>query len=125
MKKSETWMLGDIVQFKYMEPAWLDRRQYFKNGDPFLKRIVGEPGDTVKCANRTLEICRNNKCVKLDKGKDTDMQGRFVTAWCPVEHTLASDEYLVAGDFSEHSLDSRFLGPIKRGQLTHLATKLF
>ena len=79
-----------------------------------IKRVIGLPGDTVKCIDNTLYI--NDKVYVenyLDEGtKTTD----FETEVIPEGH------YYVLGDNREVSLDSRTIGLVKESQIEGKAT---
>jgi signal peptidase I len=106
----DAYSRGDIVVFN---PGTHDGACYSPPEDPpgpedtpFIKRVIGEPGDTV--AIRDGEVYVND--VLLDEpyihGVDTDAQGEGET-W-----TVPSDRLFVMGDNRPHSSDSRAFGPI-------------
>ncbi len=71
-------------------------------GSPIIKRIIGMPGDKIKCINGVIFI--NNKKYEdnYGSGETSDFE----------EVTLKDDEYFVLGDNRIVSKDSRILGPI-------------
>lgn len=100
----------------------LSNRKTFERGDivvfvpvgkePFIKRIIGLPGETVKIENNSVHICTQQNeeqiCEKLDepylkKGVKTEVS-------CPSEYDNSyeiTEGYFVLGDNREHSTDSR------------------
>lgn len=72
-------------------------------GNNIIKRIVGLPGETIKCEDGIIYIDERIYEDKYANGKTSDFS----------EIKLASDEYFVLGDNRKVSEDSRMLGPIK------------
>lgn len=90
----------------------------FKDGAQMLKRLAGVPGDVVEIANGQVSI--NGRVIgrmTLSKrlGLSPSYSGRY---------RLGDDEYFVAGTTAS-SYDSRYFGPISRGQLRGKAFVLF
>ena len=71
-----------------------------------IKRVIGLPGEVVKCIDNKLYI--NDKLIKEDyaKGKTSDFEVK-----------VKEGEYFVLGDNREVSLDSRAFGSFKREQI--------
>lgn len=78
-----------------------------------IKRIIGLPGETIKCEDGIVYI--NNEPIVEDyaTGTTDDFD----------ECTLGENEYFVMGDNREHSKDSRIIGPISKDQI--IAKHLF
>jgi len=92
---------GDIIVFKYPEDPDKD----------FIKRLIGEPGDTVEVKNKQVYV--NNRPVSHDMGVHTDshvISGRMNPRdnFGPV--TVPPESYFVMGDNRDNSYDSRFWG---------------
>ena len=108
---------GDIVVFD--PPTGFEQ-----GGVPFIKRVIGLPGDTVSLDNGSVYVMPPGGLrVKLDepyviKGVD----GRPVATLPRDEMGTASwvvpsGEYFVLGDNRTVSQDSRYFGPINRGRI--------
>lgn len=77
------------------------------NNDELIKRVYGLPGETISIENNNIYI--NDKKIedKYAYGSTSDYK----------RITLASDEYFLLGDNRAISLDSRFIGPVKRNMI--------
>ncbi len=107
-----TYHRGDIVVFN--PPAdWGD------NGTPFIKRVIGEPGDTVQIRDDGLVYVNN---VALDETylySDTS-GGPPQQTTAPLEQTswtISSSEVFLMGDHRSNSADSRTFGPVELNQI--------
>jgi len=117
---------GDIVVFSTDS---IDHPIIRKNTF-YIKRIVGLPGETVSIDPPNLIV--NGQAVtrpKIFKAitarqngyhgyvlANKDIDGALLTG--PEKSiTLADDEYLVFGDNSKNSLDSRYFGPIQKSAI--------
>jgi len=69
--------------------------------EKLIKRVIGIPGDTVRCVSGILYV--NN---------EEDTHGYGTTDDFPLT-TLKEGEYFLVGDNRENSLDSRIIGVIK------------
>lgn len=109
----DTYKRGDIVVFDPPED-WGD------NGTPFIKRVIGEPGDTVEVRDDGLVYVNS---VVLDEPylyRDepggppdaTTVSGEQTVAW-----TLAEGELFLMGDHRSNSADSRVFGPVALEQI--------
>ncbi len=79
------------------------------DGKHIIKRVIGMPGDSVKCEDNILYI--NGKVYAeeyLDPGTETQ---DFEIA------EIAEGYYFVLGDNREVSLDSRSIGPVKESDI--------
>jgi len=103
---------GDIVVF--------DPPETWRSGTsnvPFIKRIIGLPGDTVELRDGLVYVNGielNEPYVYLENGvpQPTDPQAGGATEWVVPEGQL-----LVMGDHRENSADSRTFGPIEVRQV--------
>jgi signal peptidase I len=105
---------GDIVVFN--PPSG-----YSEGGVPFIKRVIGIPGDSIRLDNgRVFVTPAGGAAVRLDEPYlNKDINGRpeptlprdaeGTTQW-----TVAAGSYFVMGDNRTVSQDSRTFGPITR-----------
>jgi signal peptidase I len=105
---------GDIIVFQ--PPPGFEQ-----NGVPFIKRVIGLPGDTVTLDNGRVYVTPpGGTRVQLVEGYIAqDVNGRPAPtqpkdAESTSEWTVPPDEYFVMGDNRQESQDSRFFGPIDR-----------
>jgi signal peptidase I len=103
---------GDIVVFTPPE-EWGD------NGTPFIKRVIGEAGDTVEIRDDGLVYIDD---VALDEPyiyRD-EIDGPSQPTTAPLEQakwTIADNEVFLMGDHRSNSADSRTFGPVETDQV--------
>jgi signal peptidase I len=107
---------GDIIVFT--PPSG------YEQGDiPFIKRVIGLPGDTVKLINGKVWITpADGVATELDEPYIAQAGGQPVpttckTPECNAEWTVPAGDYFVMGDNREASQDSRVFGPIARATI--------
>ena len=105
---------GDIVVFQPPDG-------FGKGGVPFIKRVIGLPGDTVSLENGRVYVTQpGGSPVRLSEPyivRDIDgavaptlpKDAEGTTSW-----TIVSGTYFVMGDNRPESQDSRYFGPIRR-----------
>lgn len=76
-------------------------------GDNLIKRIIGLPGEKVKCRNGEIYIDGSKIDDPYAYGETEDF----------LEISLKDDEYFVMGDNREVSLDSRSFGAVFKNEL--------
>ena len=111
------------------------------SGIYYIKRLVALPGDTVKISGNQLYIKRPQdtefkriqdvepKFKKLYSGKGgyhghLENMGSWEFAYGR-EYTVPEDRYIMLGDNSKFSMDSRFFGPVHRNKLVGRAWLTF
>ena len=107
---------GDIVVFN-PPPG------YEQGGVPFIKRVIGLPGDTVSLQNgRVFVTPSGGSPVPLTEPYVRQVDGRTAPtqprdAEGTSEWTVPVGQYFVMGDNRPDSQDSRFFGPIERDSI--------
>jgi signal peptidase I len=107
---------GDVVVF---EPpsAGLD-----SGAVPFIKRIIGLPGDTISLDNGRVFVTQPNGAPVLleEPYVALDVDGSIAPTQCtapdcPDQWVVPANSYFVMGDNRTQSQDSRAFGPIEEG----------
>lgn len=106
----------DIVVFKYPEDESKD----------FIKRIIGEPGDTVEVRQKDVYINGRRLVEPYIIHKEFSMLSSELQPrdnFGPV--VIPEDSYFVMGDNRDQSLDSRFWGFVKAGKIRGKAFMIY
>lgn len=129
-KPSQNQSADRMISAVFLEPQRWDMVVYLApgNGSPLVSRVVGLPGEKVVVKEGSVYV--NGEKVTLPSeiagieyesvlapGYGTSY---FVDAEWPT--TLGNDEYCLLGDFSKNSMDSRYVGPIRRDQILGVVT---
>jgi len=96
---------GDVVVF---QKTGLD--------SPFVKRIIALPGETVRISDGDFYVNDQRLRELYDLRNEDRKDGTFLENNGD-EYTLKEDEFFLAGDNRNISIDSRNLGPIKRSEI--------
>lgn len=114
----EEYARGDIVVFQ--PPAG-----YEQGGVPFIKRVIGVPGDMIRLENgRVFVTPRGGNPTLLEEPYvATELDGSTVptqprSAEGTAEWTIVDGTYFMMGDNRQQSQDSRAFGPIAEDLIT-------
>jgi len=140
---------GDLITFELPPSAILDPDQKGKGTQqPFLKRVVGLPGDQIAIKNKQLFVNGESFPEPYAIHKDSVIykpvlikeqqnyqafweSGRFVHAlrnevgdnFGPIR--VPEHNYFVLGDNRDYSFDSRYWGPLPKELLTGIAVRIY
>ncbi|PAW77122.1 MAG: signal peptidase I [Verrucomicrobia bacterium Tous-C9LFEB] len=120
---------GDIVAFSAQGIGLLPQNEVY------LKRVVGLPGDTIRIDPPYLIV--NGKALlsppifkKIAGGEPpffgfkSGVRSSYLTK--PTDQiVLKDDQYFVLGDNIDHSVDSRYWGPVPRQNILGKATRIY
>jgi signal peptidase I len=108
------YQYGDVVVFNPPSGSGLAA-----DGIPFIKRVIGLPGDTITLENGRVFITQEGESpvrieepyvLKLEDGTTAPTECPRID--CPLEWIVGDDEYFVMGDNRPSSQDSRVFGPV-------------
>lgn len=120
------YLLTDKVSYRFGEPRRGDVIVFkapTNNGEEFIKRIIGLPGEEVRLENSKIYI--NGKVLNepyIKEGIFTS-GGSFLGEGKSV--VVAENEYFVLGDNRPHSSDSRAWGFISKNKITGRAWLIY
>lgn len=80
------------------------------NGDKLIKRVMGIPGDKIKCVSGIIYV-NNEEISNYGYGTSFDF----------AQVILGENEYFLIGDNREDSLDSRYFGPVEKSNISGVA----
>ena len=110
------YQYGDVVVFNPPSGSGLDVQ-----GIPFIKRIIGMPGDTISLENGRVFVTRSEEDSVRIEERYVVTEGDGSTAAtlcprddCPQSWIVGENEYFVMGDNRPSSQDSRVFGPIEQ-----------
>jgi signal peptidase I len=111
---------GDVVVFNPPSGSGLA-----PDGIPFIKRIIGMPGDTVALENGRVFVTRpDSSPVRIEESyvvQEADGSTAATTCNsrpdCPLTWIVGENEYFVMGDNRPSSQDSRVFGPIDESSI--------
>ena len=124
---------GDVMVFTTENLKYNDIPLILTGGYYYIKRLAALPGDTVKIVNNQLYIKPANETafrpvqeIEPKFKKIYSMKGGYHGHLSNMgsmgfafgeEYTIPKDHYLMLGDNSSFSMDSRYFGPVHRKQM--------
>lgn len=114
--EEKDYLIIDEITYRFREPERGEvvvLRAPLGNGDYYLKRIVGLPGERVKIDDNKVVIYNESHpqgLVMEESYLTEETAGSMIV-------TLGLDEYFVLGDNRNSSFDSRRFGPAKRNDI--------
>ena len=112
--KDKDILLLNIIDYKLNDNIKRYDIVVIDNGEEFLiKRVIGLPGDIVRCIDNELFINDRKIEENYSIGKTSDFEVK-----------VREGEYFVLGDNREVSLDSRYFGSFKKEQIKGKTTHI-
>ncbi|WP_116963301.1 signal peptidase I [Fastidiosibacter lacustris] len=112
---------GDNVVFmpNTQTEDYVVERGWLPTGVPFIKKVVGLPGDFLCIKDQSVYI--NEKWIASVYIKDDKGRSLPVFRYCA---QIPKDQYFMQGVAHSHSFDSRYYGLVSRNQIVSKAIKL-
>lgn len=113
---SGDYLIIDEISYRFSEPKRGDvivfNASFIKgyDGQRFIKRLIGLPGDNVNITSGQVKITRDEKTIILNEKYLLDSSKTYGD----VNIKLNEDEYFVLGDNREYSYDSRMWGALPK-----------
>jgi signal peptidase I len=108
----DAYKRGDIVVF-HPPPDW------GSEATPFIKRVIGEPGDTVEIRDDGL-VYIDDEALDEPYVYSEEIGGPPQATTAPLEQaswTIGENEFFLMGDHRSNSADSRTFGPVEGDQI--------
>ena len=106
LKDGDIMILNEI-SYKSRELKRFDIVVIRENNEYIIKRIIGLPGEAIRCKDNVIYINGESLEDKYGNGVTNDFK----------EVTIPEGKYFVMGDNRILSQDSRIIGPIKKDQI--------
>lgn len=113
------YLLTDKVKYRFGEPERGDVVVFkapLGDGDEYIKRIIGLPGDNVSVQNGKVYLNRQELIEDYIPEISPTYGGNFLEE--NEVFTVPEGNYFVLGDNRPHSSDSRSFGPITKDKIT-------
>lgn len=110
---SGDYFIVDQISYRFKEPKRGEVAIFYLpsvSSRPFIKRIIGLPGERVEVKNGEIRIESNSEVISLNEQNYIPLSNTGGDSL----FTLKDDEFFVLGDNREFSYDSRRFGPIKK-----------
>lgn len=108
------YLFVDELSYRFQEPKRGETiifKPLGESSSPFIKRIIGLPGEEIEIKDGQIIITKNGEQQILDESSYLP-QNTYTPGSLKI--SLKENEYLVLGDNRSNSSDSRMFGPLPR-----------
>lgn len=120
--------VGQVACFQYWEPQNIKNRGYFAPSATLCKPVLAQQGAHVWQEGEELffSVAGDTTAIKAATVASKDGKGRAIEPFFSrIPYELGEGQLLLIASAKPNSLDSRFLGPIRREQVTKIAWPLW
>ncbi len=127
-----TYLKGELVLFcpdqSNITVQFADSNNYLQHGGfcgvkmvaPFIKKVVGIPGDTVEITEKGVYV----NSILLENSRRVNRHLKKLSFRDNFVKVLGRSEYWIMSDYDIRSFDSRYFGAVKRDQIKKRITPL-
>ena len=118
------YLIVDQVTYKFNDPKRFEiivfNTKFIpggSEGEYYIKRIIGIPGDRVVIKDGVVNLYENNSEIPTILEEKYIIDGLRTLSPEPVDVLLEKDQYFVLGDNRGNSADSRYWGTLDRSYI--------
>jgi conjugative transfer signal peptidase TraF len=88
-----------------------------------IKKVLAASGDHITVSDQG--VCVNDELIPNSKPLNVDKAGRRMPRYRVGDYTLGAGQVLLMSDYSPHSFDARYFGPVGQSQIQSVIRPIF